>query len=393
MTDLAVVETHPIQYHAPVYRELQQTHGINVTAIYGSDFSVAGYTDREFGTSFAWDTDLLSGYAQRFLARVESGGARTAQKVIARGLRVALQEINPRAILLTGYSPRFYRVAFRVAATLNVPLLFRAETADHARKRNALKRWFRDNALRHVYTKCSALLYVGEHSRMHYERLGVPSDKLFFSPYCVDTTPFRAGESDRESMREIRREEVEIEDNVFVILFSGKLVPRKDPLRIIEAARLLTEGAKPVVVFLGSGQLRDDLAVAASIDPPVQVRFVGFQNQRAMSAFFHATDVLVLPSVRDETWGLVVNEALAHGVPCVVSDSVGCALDLIREGATGTVFENGNADDLAVALRRTLPLLNNTAVRTRCREIVEDYSVKVAARGIAAAFQQVTRPV
>ena len=228
---------------------------------------------------------------------------------------------------------------------------------------------------------------------MHYERLGVPPDKLFFSPYCVDTTPFRAGESDRESMREIRREELEIEDNEFVILFSGKLVPRKDPLRIIEAARLLTEGAKPVVVFLGSGRLRDDLALAASVDLPVQVRFVGFQNQRAMSAFFHAADVLVLPSVREETWGLVVNEALAHGVPCVVSDSVGCALDLIRDGATGTVFESGNADDLAVALRRTLPLLSNAAVRTRCREIVEDYSVKVAARGIAAAFQQVTRPV
>jgi hypothetical protein len=67
---LAVIETHPVQYHAPVYRELQKTWGIPVTAIYGSDFSVAGYRDREFGATFAWDSDLLSGYSSIFLDRV-----------------------------------------------------------------------------------------------------------------------------------------------------------------------------------------------------------------------------------------------------------------------------------------------------------------------------------
>ncbi|MBV9134363.1 MAG: glycosyltransferase, partial [Chloroflexi bacterium] len=71
---LAVIETHPIQYHAPVYRALQRDFGIPVTAVYGSDFSVIGYRDAEFATTFAWDTDLLSGYAARFLSRVSDGG-------------------------------------------------------------------------------------------------------------------------------------------------------------------------------------------------------------------------------------------------------------------------------------------------------------------------------
>ncbi|HEY0304994.1 MAG TPA: hypothetical protein VGC44_08470, partial [Longimicrobiales bacterium] len=79
MTDLAVIETHPIQYHAPVYRELQANFGITVSAIYASDFSVAGYVDTEFGVSFAWDTDLLSGYEHQFLTRVAHGGARNAE--------------------------------------------------------------------------------------------------------------------------------------------------------------------------------------------------------------------------------------------------------------------------------------------------------------------------
>jgi glycosyltransferase involved in cell wall biosynthesis len=391
VTDLAVIETHPIQYHAPVYRELQAHHGISVSAIYASDFSVAGYVDAEFGTSFAWDTDLLSGYEYQFLSRVAHGGARTAEDTTIHGLEEALEEVAPRAILLTGYSPRFYRNAFRTALRHGAPLLFRAETADHARRRGVVKRFVRDNALRYVYGKCAALLYVGERSRAHYLRLGVHPHDLIFSPYCVDTTPFRTGEAERAQLRAAQRAELGVTDDDVVILFSGKLVPRKDPLRLIEAARLLRDGVRPVVVYLGSGKLQEQIQVAASIDPPVQVRFVGFRGQRALSSFYHAADCLVLPSVYDETWGLVVNEALAHGLPAIVSDAVGCAPDLIHEGVSGAVFERGHADALAVALRRALPLLNHAATRAHCRTIVDDYSVSHAARGIAAGFQRVAR--
>ena len=73
---LAVIETHPVQYHAPVYRALQSL-GVPVTAIYGSDFSVAGYSDRGFGAQVAWDTDLLSGYDAIFMGRVAMGGPRS----------------------------------------------------------------------------------------------------------------------------------------------------------------------------------------------------------------------------------------------------------------------------------------------------------------------------
>src|SRR5919198_3738842 len=97
---LAVIETHPIQYHAPVYRALQGSFGVPVTAIYGSDFSVAGYRDQEFGATFAWDTDLLSGYQPLFLSRVAEGGARSVEQVSARGLKQALRLVAPSATLV-----------------------------------------------------------------------------------------------------------------------------------------------------------------------------------------------------------------------------------------------------------------------------------------------------
>ena len=155
---LAVVETHPVQYHAPVYRVLQQQFGIPVTAIYGSDFSVAGYRDKEFGATFAWDTDLLSGYQQVFLSRVSKGGARSAEEVSTRGLREALQQLNPGAVLLVGYSPRFHREAFFCAWRVGYPLIFRGETADHVRDRGILKTLTRDLFLRWFYKRFARLL-------------------------------------------------------------------------------------------------------------------------------------------------------------------------------------------------------------------------------------------
>src|SRR5207247_2497098 len=132
---LCVIETHPIQYHAPVYRHLQQVMGIPVTVVYGSDFSIAGYRDSEFKVDFAWDTDLLSGYKAVFLSRRSEGGARNDAEVSTRGLEAALAGLKPQAMLTVGYSPRFHWEAFHCAWRTGRPVLFRGETTDHARQR------------------------------------------------------------------------------------------------------------------------------------------------------------------------------------------------------------------------------------------------------------------
>lgn len=389
---MAVVETHPIQYHAPVYCTLQQRFGIPVTAIYGSDFSVAGYLDPEFGTSFSWDTDLLSGYACVFLSRVARGGARHVGQVSGRGIGRALRRVRPRAVMVLGYRPRFHRKAFFAALRAGLPVLFRGEATDHTVRRARVWRWARDLFLRRFYARCSVVLYVGRRALAHYRRLGVPETKLVFSPYCVDNSVFRSDEAARARLRDMCRAELGVPARSLVLLFSGKLVPKKAPELILEAVKRLNcdEARRPVVVFLGDGPQRQRLLERAKAEPPVSVRFVGFRNQSELSRYYHAADLLVLPSRFGETWGLVVNEALHHGVPCVVSDAVGCAPDLVEPGVTGEVFEAGSADGLADALLRAFRLVDRPEVRARCREKVAGYSVERAAAGIAEAFHRVT---
>jgi glycosyltransferase involved in cell wall biosynthesis len=394
MTDrnqLMIVETHPVQYHAPVYRMLQQRFGIAVTAVYGSDFSVAGYRDPGFGATFSWDTDLLSGYDSRFLARVDAGGARVASEVSARGLGRVLREIRPRAVLMTGYWPLFHQSVFMRLLAARAPLLFRGETTDHARERTLLMRTMRDTALKLFYARCARLLYIGERSILHFRRLGCADEKLVYSPYCVDASVFQADEAARDRLRPGVRERLDIGPDQVAVLFAGKLIRHKAPLMLLRSVKQLPEAVRRrlVMVFLGSGELEREASQIADAPPRIAVRFLGFQNQSQLSAYYHAADLLTLPSRHWETWGLVVNEGLHHGLPCVVSESVGCALDLVEPGVTGEVFQTSSEEDCARALERAFALVGRAEVREQCRRKVSPFTIERAAAGIAEAYRAV----
>lgn len=387
---LAVLETHPVQYHAPVFRAVHAL-GVPVVTVYGSDFSVAGYTDREFGAKFAWDTDLLAGYESRFLTRSAAGGAARYEDVRADGVGRALAKIHPAAVLLLGYSSRFDKGAIRAVLQAGYPLLFRGETTDHAQERSFLKSLLRDQLLRCFYARCRRLLYLGRHSLAHFRRLGVPDRKLVYSPYCVETSSFQADEAARIELRDATRLELDVRPDQLMLLFSGKLVRRKGVDLLAAAVRKLPPGLaqQVVLVFLGDGEMREELARAAACEPAVPIRFLGFQNQTRLSQFYQAADLLVLPSRQSETWGLVVNEALHHGLPCVVSDRVGSAPDLVKPGETGEVFHADNSNSLASAILRAAGLVGSPEVRHRCRLIAGEHSVAAAAAGVAAAYRSV----
>jgi glycosyltransferase involved in cell wall biosynthesis len=384
---LAVIDTHPVQYRAPLYRALQERYGVRVCAIYGSDFSVAGYEDKGFQAKFAWDTDLLLGYSHLYLSTVDRGAANEAAAVSARGLSSALKEINPAAILLLAYDPRFHKWAWFHALRSGLPILFRGETIDATETPRSLP-GIRAKVLNGLYKRCASLLYIGQRSKRHYSSIGCPDDKLTFSPYCVDAAVFAEDEAARSELRARTRLALGLQADDRAILFSGKLCDRKRPDLLISALKASSPDvrAKSVIVYLGSGELQPALAAEAASDPIIQVRFMGFRNQKELSPYYHAADLLVLPS-RFETWGLVVNDALHHGLPCIASDSVGCAPDLVIPGVTGEIFATDSVESLAGALDRVSALIGRPDVRQACRDRVAAYSIDKAAEGIARAYR------
>jgi len=393
---LLIIGTHPVQYQAPVYRSLEATWGVPVNMIYASDFSVTGYFDKAFQTRLAWDVDLFTAPERCvFLSRSSEGGATCFDEISAKGLGKAMAASKPAAVLLTGYSPAFHRLAFYHAMRMGYPIMLRAETVDRSLDADADRpvKWMKNILLRSMYAGCRRLLPIGKRSYQHYRQLGCPDQKLVFSRYCVDTSPFHCDERARAELRPAARAEMGLAEDTIALLFAGKLEMRKRPGMLLAAVKLLppAERSRIALVFLGSGKEQETLRAEAAKDPAVQTVFLGFKNQTELSPYYHAADMLVLPSTL-ETWGLVVNEALHHGVPCVVTDTVGCAPDLVQPGITGEIA-SGTPQSLADALLRALRLSKREDVRAACRSLVENYTVEKASKGIHDAFHQVVNPL
>jgi glycosyltransferase involved in cell wall biosynthesis len=168
----------------------------------------------------------------------------------------------------------------------------------------------------------------------------------------VDNAHFSALAAQARSQRLAIRRNWKIPDDAFTFLFCGKLQEKKHPEDILKALEILKNRQQlaPIhLLIVGSGDLEKQLRSRASrLDLPVS--FAGFLNQRELSSAYAASDALVLPSDAGETWGLVVNEAMACGLPAVVSDQVGCAEDLVQPGLTGVVYPCHNLDKLAEAM-------------------------------------------
>jgi glycosyltransferase involved in cell wall biosynthesis len=389
-----ICETHPVPYHAAVYRKLAEDASIPVHVLYGSNFSVKGYFDREFCSSFSWDEHLLSGGSHSFVRTVEQGGAKDYDSLSGRRLADCIRELRPAAVVALGYYHRFDRAVIRAAKAQCIPLIFRGETNDRSLDRSFLRRIIRDTVLRRLYRNCASILYIGQRSREHYLRLGCSEKKLIFSPYCVDEANFSCREEDRLALREPTRRELGIAPDDLAILFSGKLCLRKGVDLIPEAVRRLPEAIRSRVhlIFLGEGNMRQKMEISCAKSPSIKVSFTGFQGQSKLSSFYHAADAHILPSRLGETWGLVVNEALLHGVASVVSDTVGCQPDLIVPGSTGEVFESDNLTALTEALLRLLPWQNGPGVRARCREQAGRYTVAAAAKGLSEVWEAFNKP-
>jgi glycosyltransferase involved in cell wall biosynthesis len=253
-------------------------------------------------------------------------------------------------------------------------------------RRAALVRWAKALLYPPLLRRFDAHLYVGERNREYLAHYGVPAGSLFFSPHCVDVDRFAAASAhgDAKALRRSWGAE-----DAGVALFAGKLVERKRPRDLIAALqRLRARGSDVVAVFAGDGPLRGELEALARAQG-VRAVFLGFCNQSQLPAIYAASDLLALPSGPEETWGLVVNEAMACGTPCVVSHACGCAPDMVEGRGTGIVYPCGDIDALAAA---TASVLRGAgAFRAALPAINQAYSPAATVRGILDAALQLKR--
>lgn len=376
----------------PVWKELAR-RGLPLEVWYLSDRGYRKSFDRGFGKEFSWDLDMLGGYASRFLP------TRPAKADISkfRGTRIGsltslFRTRGITALLINGWFPQAYWQAAFQAQRAGIPVLLRGETNDLHRIP-----WWKELAKRRLlkllFDRVSLFLTIGIANRRFYLKYGVSEKKLASAPYCVENERFsQAAESFRSRRGELR-EAWNIPRDSTCFLFCGKLIGKKHVLDLMGAFEMLL--LSPVkfgvngpvhLLFVGDGALREIIEEKArrlsDLSGRPCVSLAGFLNQTEVPKAYAVADCLVLPSDAGETWGLVVNEAMACGLPAIVSDQVGCGPDLIDPGVTGDLFAVGDVERLAIAMAQWSDAIRCRSASTAVTKQIAAYSVEQAANGI-----------
>jgi glycosyltransferase involved in cell wall biosynthesis len=382
---IAIVSTHPIQYLVPVYRALAFRPDVELEVFYFTDFGQRASYDARFGKAFAWDVDLLSGYRSSLLT---NRSPKPSPRFFGSFCPKMADVLNGSydALIVPGYKCVGYLQAVAAGLRRNLPVLLRGESRDRPNQ-TLTKQFMRDAALRPFFRRITAFLAIGQMAHDHYTRLGVPDEKIHFSPYCVDNDRFETARTTLEGQRSDIRAAWGIPTNAIVAVIPGKLVAGKAPLDALRAASAC--GNEDLwLLFAGDGPQREDLVNAARTLGFSRYVVTGFVNQDAMPRAYAAADMLLLPS-HSETWGVVVNEAMISGLPAFVSRAVGCAPDLVRPGLTGGTFDAGNISELAEVLCcATGSVAELQRMGARARDLVaRNYSPAAAADGIVTGVR------
>lgn len=286
-------------------------------------------------------------------------------------------------IVSVGYASFTNHLAFLLCKTWGKPFILCSESTINE---PSLLRSISLPLIKLIVRHSDALIAYGTRAKEYLIHLGAPSDRIFMAYNTVDTA-FFGRESSKLRMTGSRlKEELGI-GNKSVILYVGQLIQRKGIRYLLEAyARLRCENDVACLI-VGDGPQRTELGDLCTRENIKDVFFVGHKQLRELPEYYVISDIFVLPSTQ-EVWGLVLNEAMACGLPVVTTDKVGASIDLVKDGVNGYVVEAGQADQLYDAMQKILSSAElKRSMGSRSQAIVDaSFGADKANQGFADAI-------
>jgi len=378
---LAIVASHVIQYQDPFFRLLATEPDIDLEVLYCSCHGLEAFRDSDMATTLRWDIDLL-GYPHRFLRNLASDLTGGFWRLVNPGIVPALVRGKYDVVLfMTGWGAftailgmatcRLFRIPFFLFGDSSFPP---PETTVRARLLAGLRRL--------MFGLPTGFMISGVLNGEYYRHYGADPQRFFLLPWAVDNERFARASRLETGEREQLRASYGIAPDAIVFLFSAKLIERKDPFTLLRAFERMRHRERAAVVFMGDGVLREPLERYAREQHLDGAHFIGFINQAAIPKHYAMADVFVLPSLA-EPRGSVINEAMACGLPVIVTDRCGAIGDIVLDGENALIYPAGDVDALAADLDR---LTADDALRARMaqrsREIIATWDFARGVRGI-----------
>lgn len=347
MLTAAIVHNHPIHYKDLLFRELQE-HGFSFEVLFTASSSLSRLDAPAAGYRFRCGHD---------------GPYETAPpRRTIRFVWSSLTELQPRVVIVSGYYDAAAWSAWTWAELHRRPRILWAESNrfDYPRV------WWKEAIKSTFVRRCAAANVYGWSSLSYLRDLGMAEQRITTKRAVVDTRLF-AYPGPRCMDRPYK-----------VLLYVGRFSPEKNLeflLRVFAGLAQSRRDPSTVLALVGYGPLEERLrSLAGDLGLGCSVQFWGSAQQRELPAVYRRADALILPSLH-ETWGLVVLEAMACGLPAIVSDRCGCAADLVTP-ATGWTFSPANGACLAGILNdfSRLPHAELERLGRAAAEIARQYS-------------------
>lgn len=352
MKKLAIITTHPIQYNAPWFQLLAKRNSVAIKVFYTWSQAENAVKDHTFGKEIIWDIPLLEGYDYEFVENIsKKPGSHHFSGIDCPTLIARIKTFEPNALLFFGWNLKSHLLAIHYFNG-RIPVWFRGDSTLLDETKN-FKTLFRRMILKKIYSYVDKVFYVGKASKAYFLKHDLLPIQLIYAPHAIDNQRFDKNTTiDYDAKASQWRHELGYKDEDLVVVFAGKFEDKKQPEFLIQAFEKANEyREKPIKLLLvGNGPLEKYLKEISHKNR--HIKFLPFQNQTQMPLVYRLGAILCLPSKGPgESWGLVVNEAMASGKPVIVSDKVGCAEDLIKHQINGYCFRSDKQDDLIEILR------------------------------------------
>lgn len=395
--NLAIVAPTCFYYQVAMFRALAANPRIDLTVYFCSEEASRGEdVIKKFGTQSTWgiEDELLQGYNHKFL-RNYSPWPSYLKSVIGLmnfGIWREITKQRPDVVVLMSWMNPTWWLAILACLFTRTPFLY---LTDQNVQRDVAgptwKRWVKGLVLGKVLFRLTAgFLCAGTANRLLYAYYGVPDRKLVPFAFSWGYDQLLAIADEYCPRKKELRAELGIAQDSLVVLYCGRLSPEKGPMYVLEAFQKLDLPNK-VLLIVGDGRLRQAMQNYVADHEMDSVHFFGFKDRKQIPIFYAVSDVLVLPSDQ-ETWGIVVNEAMCFGLPVVVSDQVGAARDLVEPGINGFTFPKGDIRLLVDHLHRLgiSTSRERLALGAQARQVIEKWSKRDLAGSLDQYFDYIS---
>ena len=362
----------------PYHRARLEGAGRHVDVI---GIEVSGHT-----SEYDWETveadssfDRICLFPDRYSEDVSARGVVTA-------VRETLSEVSPDVVAVHGWSTRSALAVTQVCIERNLPTVVMSESTAYDAERS----WIRERVKRRVVALHQAALVGGTPHAAYLRQLGFADNRIFKGYDAVENEYFAEGAEMTRDDAEATRASYGLPAQY--ILASARFLPKKNLSGLLRAyaayrEKLVDEGALDLVI-LGDGPLREKIeAIRAKHRLEDCVHLPGFKQYDDLPVYYGLAEFFVHASTTEQ-WGLVVNEAMAAGLPVLVSERCGCAFDLVEEGANGYTFDphdTAELTDLLVKMTRLSERDHDMADTSR--RIIERWGANAFGEGLRKAAQ------